>query len=278
MADEANSAGNAGSTAVSTSDTSTSTATSTPASATVTTPTKTDQSTTGGANASTAAPSTTANAPAAKPGNAKVGGTDASTLAGMAGKAPVSGADLGKANQQAAVPKEAAAPDADKPVTRGELDAYFAGKAADAAKHSATLSHNSTLASQVETLTAKVSDAFQGLPEALRAPLVDSMLRKYDDARLNATYPEGHPLHGEVCGVLDQAGIDALIQQASDLKSSIRAGMLAQIGQGANAFRPSVAGNNAAQGTAQAAPAKRQNLTDYVGAAVDNAFASRKQG
>lgn len=272
MADEANSAGNTGTTVVSTSDTSTSTATSTPASATATTPTKTDQSTTGGANAGTSAPTDGS----AKVNSGQAVNTAKPSPADLAAKAVAQPPATARKTEPAA--QQAAAPDADKPVTRGELDAYFAGKAADAAKHSATLSHNSTLASQVETLTAKVSDAFQGLPEALRAPLVDSMLRKYDDARLNATYPEGHPLHGEVCGVLDQAGIDALIQQASDLKSSIRAGMLAQIGQGANAFRPSVAGNNAAQGTAQAAPAKRQNLTDYVGAAVDNAFASRKQG
>ena len=270
MADDANGAGNTANTATSTTADAAPATTTAPASTTNQVVSTDNSSTTGATNAGTKAPADGAakTNPAASVNSAKPSPAD------LAAKAVARPTATPKAAEPPAQQANTPA-DADKPVTRGELDAYYASKEAEAARNTATISHNATLAQQVETIRAKASDAFQGLPEALRAPLVDSILRKYDDARLNASYPENHPLHGQVCGVLDEAGVNALIQQASDLKSSIRAGLMSQIGQGANAFRPS-AGNTASNGAPVANSGRRGSLTEHVGSLVDNLMAANK--
>lgn len=227
------------------------------------------------ANAGTKAPATSVQASVAKSEPAKVGDQSAKPATAAAATPDKPAAAEVKAPETQAKSPDASAPspDDDKPITRRELNEEWTRREVAAQTQVAIKNHNTSLAAQVESLTSKVSDAFHGLPEPMRQPLIDSVLKKYDDARATAGYPQGHPLHGQVRGILDDAAIAALVQSAADLKSSIRAATLNQIGQGANMFRPGVAGNQAGQGAA--APAKKQSLTDYVGSAVDNVFASR---
>lgn len=257
MAEEAISSETTGNTGSSAAATTPSTGTPASESAPNSVATQAATSTTGATNASTKEP---ANAPASP---ATLGAAAGKPASGVGGKANAKQPSTPAPAPVSAQPKTPQAGD-DQPVTRAELNAYFAERQAASeaavARTNAVNSHQSTLASQVETIRAKAADAFAVLPEELREPLINATLQKYDDARLQAAYPEGHPLHGEVCGVLDQAGIDAVVKTATDLKTKIQASNLLRVGQGANAFRPSVAGNQAAQG--QAAPEQRRETLE----------------
>lgn len=129
-------------------------------------------------------------------------------------------------------------PGSDKPLTAKELQAMLDARDSKMHFSLAEQEHQRSVYSQASDLQKQASEMIgDSLPANMRSVFIEGLLSKYDAMRLRASYPVGHPLHGQFNPPLGQDKIKELVGDVKKYKEELQAHRLGQIANAGNAAR-----------------------------------------
>lgn len=128
-------------------------------------------------------------------------------------------------------------PGDDKPLTALELQSMLDAREVKVHRSLAEQNHQQLIIQQAGDLQKQLGDVFgDALTDGLKATLIEGYMGKYDAMRSRASYPVGHPLHGEFNPALSPDKVKAIIAEAKAEKEKMQAHQMGRIANaGANA-------------------------------------------